>query len=229
MARGVQLGELIEAFRNEVRQSNQLSVGTDSLPHVKQLLRRTQRLLYEKHFWPFLSMFPTKAIVAGSRYYDAPANLNVDRIVEVAVIYNDEPIPVDRGIGFEEYAIYDPDDDERSAPLLKWDLRWTGSATQLEVWPLPSEAMTLQFKCMRPLRAMTDDDDVADLDEDLIVLFAAAEELAAQKAKDADMKLKLAQSHLLSLQANAQAGAPTVRMGLGSQSNMIGRAIVRVP
>ncbi len=227
MARNVSLLQLIEAFRAEARQSTQLSVGTDSLPHVKQLLRRTQRLLYEKHFWPFLSMFPTKAVVAGDRYYDAPDDLNIDRIVEAVIIHGDEPLPIIRGIGFNEYALYDPTEDERSSPVEKWDLRWTGDATQLEVWPLPSANQTLQFKCMRPLRALTDDDDLCDLDEDLIVLFAVAEELANQKSRDAELKMKMAQGHLLALQANAQAGAPITQMGLGGGTGRV-RANVRV-
>jgi hypothetical protein len=229
MARGATLLSLVDAFRAETRQSTQLSVGTDSLPHVKQLLRRTQRLLYEKHFWSFLSNIASKNIVAGDRYYDAPPELNMDRIERVVVIYNGQPIPIIRGVSFEEYAQYDPEADERSSPVERWDLRWTGSETQIEVWPLPSSSMKLKFLCMRPLRPLVENDDVADLDEDLIVLFAAAEELAAQKSRDADMKLKLAQSHLASLQANAQAGSPMIQMGLGPVGEQeIGRAVVRI-
>lgn len=229
MARGTQLGQLVTQFRNEARQSPNVSHGAATEDHVKQLLARTQRLLYEKHFWSFLSVLPTKAIVAGSRYYDPPADLNFDRLIEVVVLNNSMPERVERGIGFEEYAIYDPATDQRSSPVQKWDLRWTGSATQIEVWPLPAEASTLMFKCMRPLRALAASDDVADLDDDLIVLFAAAEELAAQKAKDAEIKLKLAQSHLLSLQANAQSGESSAnmvprprRLGLGRTNVLVG-------
>ena len=84
------------------------------------------------------------------------------------------------------------------------------------------------FKGMRPLRPLIALTDVADLDDDLIVLFAAAEELAAQKAKDADRKAQLAQAHLVSLLANAQSGSSTVQMGLGSSRGRIGRTTVRV-
>lgn len=232
MSRGVQLLQLVERFRAEVRESTQLSVGTDSLPHVKQLLRRTQEMLYAdpQNDWSFLRMFPKITISAGAYYYDAPADLNVDRIEKVCVIYNGEPIPVERGIGFEQYADFDPENDERSSPIERWDLRWTGTKTQIEVWPKPSEnGMKLMFQCLRPLRPLVADTDVCDLDDILIYLFAAGEELSAKKSKDAELKLQLAQRHLNALRAAAQAASPTIQMGLGSSGNNIGRAVVRVP
>lgn len=227
MARGVQLAQLLDQFRAEVRQATGVSVNPDALPHQRQLLRRTQRLLYAKHDWAFLRMFPTLAISAGSRYYNAPADLNMDRIEQVCVLYNGEPIPIDRGIGFPEYAAFDPTANERSDPIQRWDLRWTGSATQIEVWPLPASAVTLMFQCLRPLRNMVEDSDTCDLDEDLITLFAAAEELEAQKMKDAPMKLQMAQSHLIALQGQAQSGLGTFKLGTGAPPTRPTRATVR--
>lgn len=222
MPRGTQLGDLIEMFRSEVRQSVQPSVGTDSLPHVKQLLRRTQVVLYEQFDWPFLRPpVQTISLAAGDRYYDAPDDLNFDRVERVAVRYNNEPIKVERGIDFEEYAFFDSAEDERSSPVQKWDVRWTGTTTQIEVWPVPdNDDMVLWFKCMRPLRTLVDNSDVCDLDDYLIVLFAAAEELASQKARDAELKLKVAQDYLKSLRANSQSGSSSVQMGLGRGSRL---------
>ncbi len=229
MARGTQFGQLIEQFRNEARQSNQLSVGADSEAHVKQLLARTQRLLYERHFWPFLRVVSTIPLAAGQRYYNVPAGMNIDRVEHVVVVQDSQPVTIERGIDFGEYAQYDSDNDERAAPVERWDLRWTGAATQIEAWPIPdNNSDKLMFKGMRPLRPLIALTDVADLDDDLIVLFAAAEELAAQKAKDADRKAQLAQAHLVSLLANAQSGSSTVQMGLGSSRGRIGRTTVRV-
>lgn len=225
MARGIALSVLIEMFRAEVGQSTTLSVGTDSLPHVKQLLRRTQNTLYHNpaNDWAFLRVFPTKALVAGSRYYDAPADLNIDRIEEMVVIYDNEPLPITRGIGFNEYATHDPEDDERQSPVENWDLRWTGTKTQIEVWPLPASAQTLMAKCLRPLRSLIELSDVCDLDADLIVLFAAAEELASQGDEaGAKIKLTMAQQLLGSLKAGAQSASPTIQLGLGGGSPKMG-------
>lgn len=230
MARDVQLLDLIYQFRAECRQSTQLSVLTDSLPHVKQLIRRIQAMLYEDsgNDWAFLRMYPSITIQAGDRYYDAPADLNIDRIEQVAVLVSGMPMGVTRGIGFKEYAEQNPDLDVRSSPVLRWDLRWTGTSTQIEVWPKPSETgSTLMFKCLRPLRQLIDNDDRADLDDTLITLFAAAEELAAQKAKDAELKLQLAQKHLVSVRANALSGSSMIQMGLGGEAARPGRTTVR--
>lgn len=219
MARGTQLQDLVYNFRAECRQSTQLSVGTDSLPHVLQLIRRNQAMLYEDpgNDWAFLRMFVPINIQAGDRYYDAPANLNIDRIEDVKIITDGSPLDVDRGIGFVEYAAQNPDLDVRSSPVQKWDLRWTGTKTQIEVWPKPSQTGSqLMFKCLRPLRPLVDMSDVADLDDNLIVLWAAAEELTASKAKDAELKLQLAQKLLNSVRGNAQSGSSTIQMGLGN-------------
>jgi hypothetical protein len=84
------------------------------------------------------------------------------------------------------------------------------------------------FKCLRPLRALLALDDVADLDADLIVLLAVAEELASAKDEaGAKMKLAAARELLSSLKSGAQAGAPTIQMGLGSKSPRT-KATVRV-
>lgn len=217
MARGTQLLDLVAKFRAEVRQSANVSVGTDNLEHVKQLLRRTQNLLYADpgNDWPFLRMITTKALSAGDRHYNYPTNFNIDRVEAVFVMLNGEPHPLHRGIGIEDYAAFDPDQDERSSPVLKWDVRWTGSAEQIEVWPIPSEAQTLYFSSLRPLRALTSNSDVADLDDDLIVLMAAAEELEGAGLKDAKTKAAMAQKHLENLRKQAAGASPTVRMGQG--------------
>jgi hypothetical protein len=230
MARGAQLLQLVEKFRAETRQSTLPALGTDSLPHVKQLLRRTQEMLYSDpaNDWAFLRMWLTKPIQAGNIYYDPPDNLNMDRIEAVYVRSGNEWLPLERGIDVKEYAQYDPDDTTaRGFPTERWDLRWTGTSTQIEIWPRPSENSTIRFKCLRPLRPMISDSDVADLDDNLIVLFAAAEELSAQKSKDADTKLQMAQKHLLSFKASAQAGSSTIQMGLSSMGRP-SHAVVRV-
>ena len=230
MPRGTQLLNLVEMFRAEVRQSTQLSVGTDSLAHVKQILRRTQALLYEQYDWSFLRMFSSRALAAGDRYYNLPVNVNLDRIEKIQVKYNGSFNPVDRGIDFAEYIILDSEEDERQSPVRKWDVRWTGSSTQIEVWPIPSDNnAALWFKSLRPLRPLVDDADVADLDDNLIVLFAAAEELEAQKAKDAASKRAAATSHLEKVRGNSQAGSSTVQMGLGGGSGRAYHGTIRAP
>jgi hypothetical protein len=60
--------------------------------------------------------------------------------------------------------------------------------------------------------------DVAELDDRLIVLFAAAELLARQKSNDAKIKLSQAERRLMMLRKNSQADSKTIQVGLGGRS-----------
>lgn len=222
MARGKQLSQLVDMLRAETGQSTSVSVGVSKLPELKQLLRRTQETLYDAYDWPFLRVQPFKNLSAGARYYDFPTDLNMERVEEVVVWWNGEPFPLTRGIGFENYAAYDSANDERTDPVTHWDVRWTGSAEQVEVWPIPATTYTttnkyrLQFKGIRPLRTMVSDSDVADLDDQLIVLFAAAEILARQKSEDAQAKQAKAVERFNTLKGRTRGGSSMFVLGGGT-------------
>lgn len=221
MARGTQLLQLVEDLREEVGRSTSVAVGNSDLPGLKQKLRRTQELLYDEYDWPFLrQIFPPKYLQAGERYYDFPAGLNLERVESVAIWYANLPRDIERGITPREYAIYNSDDDVRSEPAMAWDVRWTGTKDQIEIWPLPvSNTQFLQFTGIRALRPLVADNDVADLDDQLIVLFCAAEILARQGAKNAPMVLKLAQSRLGTMRARVKGASRMRRMGQSSSDS----------
>ena len=230
MARGTQLGTLVTMLKAECRQSSSVALGIDKTDTYKRLLRRHQETLYLAADWPHLRQFFTKALSAGSRYYDVPSGLNLERIESARVKFNSYPHPIERGIGEDQYASLDPDNDERADPVRRWDLRWTGSASQIEVWPLPaSNDQTLRFKGIRNLRALTSDDDVADLDDNMIVLYAAAEVLAPTKAEDAKAKLSAGIALFNTLKGRVKGASPMTTYG-GSVSQPAGRygTIIRV-
>lgn len=230
MARGTQLIQLVEMLKAEAGHSTRVNVGVDKLPEIKQILRRTQETLYDESDWPFLRVAPYKDLAAGQRYYDFPADLDLERVEQAAVWYSGTPKPIIRGIGFDEYAQYDSENDERADPVLKWDVRWTGSAEQIEVWPIPSsDDQQLQFIGIRPLRALVSDSDVADLDDQLIVLYAAAELLARQGSKDAQAKLGAAQARFARLKGRVKGASEMTTLGTGnSYRTLRGRTIIRV-
>ncbi|MEY9506894.1 hypothetical protein ABIE87_006452 [Bradyrhizobium diazoefficiens] len=225
MARGTQLLKLVEMLREEVNRATSVAVGNDDLPSLKNKLSRTQEVLYDEYDWPFLrQVFPAKALQAGERYYDFPTGLNVDRIDDndatvgpgVVIWYSNFPRPIQRGIGFKEYAIYNSDAGVRQEPALAWDVRWTGSKEQFEVWPVPvSNTMTIQFKGIRKLRPLIQDSDVCDLDDQLIVLFAAAEILARQGSQSAPGVAALAKARLVRVKGRSKSGSQTYRLGMG--------------
>lgn len=231
MARNTQLLKLLEMLRAETGKSTLVSAGLDTVPAQKQKLQRVQETLYDAYAWPFLRVFPDKTLSAGQRYYDAPTNLNFDRIEKVVIWNSGQPIPVERGISFEQYASYDSESGVRMDPVLRWDLRWNDTATQIEVWPIPaSNNQRLQFQGIRPLRPLIANDDRADLDDQLIVLFAASELLSRQSSKDADKVEKAAQKRWQTVTGNTQSGAQPVIMGGGAWPTqpLRGHTIIRV-
>jgi hypothetical protein len=200
MARGTQFATLVTMLRAELRRSSSVAVGVDDLYSLKQTLSRTQEVLYDGYDWPFLVTF-----------------------------FSGRPKDIDRGIDFEDYAAYNPDDNVRSDPVQKWDIRWTGIKEQVEVWPIPaSNLCSLQWRSFRKLRPLVNDFDPADLDDQLIVLFSAADLGAGSGLKDAGTKLQMAQQRLVTLKANAKAVSKPTRIGIGAPNQTRAGIIVRV-
>lgn len=216
MARGTQLLQLVTMLRDESGRNDSVAVGVDETATLKQLLRRTQNLLYERHDWAHLrTLFDRIPLQAGERYYDVPDSVNFDRIEEVVVWDGTLPRPVTRGIGFKEYAVYDSENDVRADPALRWDIRWTGDKEQIEIWPIPaSNNLALQFIGIRNCRPLIANADTCDLDDHLIVLSAAAE-ILPKGSELAKAKAGLAADRFATLIRNAAQNRPTYRMGSG--------------
>lgn len=218
MARGTQLQQLIAQLRAETGRVQSVAVGTSEVDNLKEQLRRVQELLYDDYDWPFLNIDRTINLQAGQRYYDFPIDLNYDRVEKVVFKYGNAFVNVERGITFDDYSAYDSEAGDRSSPLVKWDVKNTGTIEQLEAWPVPSEDGKLRFFGTKKLAPMVDDSDRAILDDRMIVLFAAAEMLARQKSPDAKNKMDLANARLLKLRGNSQAASKTVQVGLGNRN-----------
>lgn len=204
MARGRQLSQVVEILQHEIRSSTSTSRGVDNREFLKEMVRRTQEVLYEDYVWPFLvaeKADSRKTLAAGQRYYDFPTAINRDRVIDVhsqfgASIWT----TIEQGIGPEEYTAIDSDSDARADPALRWDFH---GDEQFEVWPLPaSNGGVIWFRAMLPLTALTSDADVVMLDDRAIALRAAAEILAADGQKDAQAKLTQAQQRVAKLLGN---------------------------
>lgn len=208
------LENLVEQLKAETGNSVTVNVGVDYVANLKQTLRRVQETLYDDYDWPHLRIMPTKDLVDDQHLYDMPTDLNYDRIEEVRAWYSGHPYAICRGVSFEDYDQYSSVDGEKVDPVRKWDIRWTGADLQIEVWPMPaSNVQHLQFRGIRKLRDLVSDSDVADLDDRLIVLFAAAELLARQKSADAQIKLAQAQQRYSRLKSRVTGGADTITLG----------------
>lgn len=225
-----QFGQLISDLRAELERSSDPAVGVSDLPTLKQKIARTYETLYDEHDWPHLNqMFPPIALQAGQRYYDFPDDLDFDRLEQVVVWYSGRPFEAIRGIGFEQFAFYNSEEDERSDPAQRWDVRFVQTKEQVEVWPVPaSNNTTLQFKGTRKFAPLINDSDLCLLDDNMVVLFAAAE-LAPAKSGNKQVFLSAAQQRLARVKGRMDAGDSRLRVGMGrSEPRPMSRAIVRV-
>lgn len=214
MARGTQLINLVSMLRAEAGLSTKVSVGTDQEDTLKTKIRRIQETYYDEVDWPFLRIFPTKALAAGQQFYDWPAALNPERVNLVKVKYGSRFYPLERGITLDDYNAHDSAADDRSEPALKWDIRFTGTTDQLEIWPLPvTNDMVLYFDGIQKLAALTSNSDTAMLDDLLIVLTGAAELLARKETEDAKILAKSVGDRLTRLKGRLVGDRPTRVMG----------------
>lgn len=218
MARNTPFGEVVAQLQAEVRQSSQVALNVDGKELLRAHIRRVQKQLYDEYDWPFLNFQPEISLAAGQRYYDIPATTNLEAIYHAVLKYSGEQYKLKRGIGHEQYRVLDSSNNERSTPARRFDIKWTGTKEQIEIWPMPDGLTpgTLILYAKRNLRALVDDEDLVDLDDVLIVQMAAAELLAARKSPDAQIKAKNAQTRLARLKGRSKVGeGETYIMGSG--------------
>jgi hypothetical protein len=226
MALNKTLGTLVEELRNEIGASTNLGQGVNQLPALQQTIRRTQERLWAEYAWPHLVVDRDEDLQGGSRVYDftqlkdpytlvlkdpndqnsekvpkVTSDLSPERVIGAWVKYANVFEPI--GYGFNP-TIYSASNSElgfKSDPVQLWR-RMDGN--QYEVWPMPSgnTAQTIRFRGIRNLNPLLGTDDTADLDDTLIVLFAAAEILTRLKSEDAQVKVQMAQSHYRNLRGN---------------------------
>lgn len=206
MARNKTLLSLLQDYRAEVRASGNPAHNSSVRETQVRLLQRVQEWLYDEVAWPHLRVRRDLALQAGQRYYDCPSDLDIDRLETIDVRYGEEWVRLGDGIGNDHYSTWDSDLDVRSWPVERWQVY---EDDQIEIWPIPAsnadmttrEGM-LRLTGVRTLRPLVADSDTADLDDRLIVLYAAAETLAASGADDAQVKLAAAQQRRAQLVGN---------------------------
>jgi len=175
--RGRTLGELVTQLRLEIGQSANSATGQSETPGLKNLLARTQEILYDEYDWPHLSsQWFDVTLAAGQRYYDFPTQFNYERAHRAFYEWGGDWIPLPGGFDTDAYNSFDSDENSRSDPPQFWRLY---SATQFEIWPMPATSGNrIRWRGTRKLGALVENSDTADLDDRMIVLFAAAEKLA---------------------------------------------------
>lgn len=157
-----------------------------------------ERLWYD-HDWPHLwgtadNSWFDKETEAGERYYDFPTGMDPLTIRKVWVKWGDVWQPLQPGISVAHYTQYDSDADIRTDPAMRWR-RHTDQ--QFEVWPVPATALTLRFDARQAFAPLVDDADECMLDDQLVVLHAAAKIKKTRKGESGygAEQAKLARRH----------------------------------
>lgn len=194
MARGTTLSELVTMVREEAGHSTNAALGQNVLGSIKSMIRRQQEILWLDHAWPHMRVQAEILAMAGQRYYTPPAALSLNhRIDQVAVFHADSWHPVEFGIDLAHYNAVNPDSDDREDPVRRYALY---NDQQIELWPLPAtNNIRVRFTGTKNLTPLVADADLACLDDQLIVLFVAAELAAKQKQENSNAKLQIAQQH----------------------------------
>lgn len=192
--------KLLDDYRAEARLSLNVAHNTQQRDTQVKLLQRVQEGLWDEYTWPHLRVRIDVPLQKSQRYYGLPDNMKIDRIEKLEVFTNGLWRPLFANIEPEHLNTYNSDLGREAWPPIRWQLH---GYEEIEIWPIPSASQnadtldgTLRFTGIRNLNPLVADTDRADLDDRVIVLYAAAETLAATGAKDAQAKLDRANAIL---------------------------------
>jgi hypothetical protein len=216
MAYGTLLSELLLMLKAEIGSSLTTGVAMSDDVVLRRLLSNKQKALIHEYDFPNLNVRAEQAIAA--QYGTFPATVSRDRPVLVEVDQDDVWVPLDYGIGAEQYLQYGPT--ETSDPIRRWQFRNDGSVTpasltldRFEVWPVPASSQQVAFTGTMVLPPLLADTDRAVLDDMMLVLFVAADRLRRYDQKDADLKLGQAQQIAGRLAATLPRSEPVFCLG----------------
>jgi hypothetical protein len=224
-----QFVELIYDLRAELERNTDPAAGVGDLQSLRRHLQRTYETIYDDYDWPHLTVTNSVSLSAGQRFYDVPATLDYDKLVEIRLFWNSLPTPISRGISLDDFATYNSDDDDRSDPVQKWDIRYTDIKEQIEVWPIPATSGdSINFIGKRKFTQLVDDADRCLIDDHVVVLSAAVELLPEKSAGKLKLKLAALQSRYNRIKGRSKAGSGSVRIGLGSPAPSSQGLVLRV-
>jgi hypothetical protein len=224
MSRGVALSVLRALLRAELKESSEANTARDT--ELNYALANGQKTLASKFDWTFLKDRWDKSVTAGSRYVTLPTSnirgiastINFERTCVVERKWSNIWQEVDYGIDSVQYNYVDSDLLRSQDPIQRWQLDTnTGDASnpnEFEVWPIPATATTLRFSGQRAVRALASDSDLADLDDLLLVYFAAMEYLTLRKLASAPLAIKKYSDHFTMIRSGYPAiQQPPIHLG----------------
>lgn len=221
MAIGKRLVEIRKLLKAELGDVLTPGVNSSNDAGYNLLLANKQEFFYQSFDWPHLRVKIDVALSAGTRYYDFPLDqLEMTKAWTADVLFGNRWMPVEKGIEEVNFNTFNSDLNMKADFVRRVDLYNQGAVQQLEVWPIPATGQTLRLTGIRPLNVLQSDDDTADLDHLVLVLFCAAEILSLRKQSNAQAKLSQATQILNRVRGAAPARDSVLIMG-GAESDNV--------
>jgi hypothetical protein len=205
MARGTAWSVLRTMFKAECGIELDETAATGDNARYLQLANNQIKWLINQHAWLLGKTRAEVALTQGTRYYTFPeTTIDIDRVDREAFVKKSDGYryPIQFGITQHQFNAY-ASETRQDSPILRWDLV-VDTTLKIEVWPLPNESQTLMLSGIGVFTPMTVDASVCPIDDMVVILFMAAEQLARDKAADAQAKLAKAQAALNSLKSSRQ-------------------------
>lgn len=200
---GVKLIDLRRELRAETGQTLNPAQGVAAQQTQDIQLDRQQRELWQGYEWPHLRYWEDIAASAGQSIYNYPTSMPFDQVNRIYYAEPNSTLWRDLQYGLRAY------DFSLSTPQRGTPCRWgnkvavvagkTNPNGQVQLLPVPGQSGTLRFEGQAPVNPLVNDDDVCVIDSKAIVLFAAVEILATNKAEAAQLKLQKAQRYMQNL------------------------------
>ena len=207
MARNTPLSTVRSMLKAELAKSLQTTSTTQDA-EINQILFNVQQWLAGEYDWPFLRSRWDVSAAPGSRYLPYPtvddvgltAGIDFEHSgdLKVYVKWNNIWQEVKYGIReMEEFNYIDSDRGQVLDPIQRWMF---DDESQFEIWPLPASMALLRFVGQRvptELRSSAsgvlpitwNDAATFDLDDTMVVYFAAAEYLVRQEEQEAAQQM----------------------------------------
>jgi len=240
MPRNTTLAIVVSMLKAEVGAN--LMVGTASADDNRyaMLIDQKQQWLADSYDWPFQDDDWDVQVPAGSRYLNFPGvdeesntiAINFERPVETKTWWSAAWLPVDYGIDEDDYNARNsdgaPPDTGAPPDVLDPIQRWSfNGETQFEVWPVTASKQIFRFRGQRQINSLitytngtTAPAAVAPswtgtlcLDDQMVMLFAAAEELELKGKSNAQDVLARAQARIQFIRANYPKRTKTCSFG----------------
>ncbi len=213
------MARVLSLLKGEIGYSLVTGVATAADQELYTIIDTKQQWLSSMYDWPFLENRSDVVVNASQRFPTLPTDIIFERSVDVSVAWTNVWLDVIDGIGMSEYNQLSSGDAgipvQPQDPIQRWRFN---SETAFEVWPVPVTQQVVRFTGQRPLTSLLtagayDPTKTLDLDDMLVMLFAAAEKLSRMKSQDSQLKLTQAQNRLNMLRASYPTRKTAFRLG----------------